>query len=101
VAYFAGPYFAGRRWRSVRRAKVALTGALVLATNAACYAQSCALCYTQVAGAGHRMVQGLRTGILVLIVPPMFMSAGITVLAYKKRNRTNDLKESDKSQNDW
>lgn len=84
-----------------RRAKVALTGALVLAANAACYAQSCALCYTQAAGAGHRFIQGLRTGILVLIVPPMFMSVGITVLAYRKRNRTNDEKESDKSGNDW
>lgn len=84
-----------------RRAKVMLTGALVLAANAACYAQSCALCYSQAAGAGHRFIQGLRTGILVLIVPPMFMSVGITVLAYRKRNRTNEEKESDKSGNDW
>ncbi len=83
------------------RAKVALTGAVVLATNAACYAQSCALCYTQAAAAGHRFIQGLRTGILVLIVPPMFMSVGITVLTYRKRNRTNEQKESDKPQNDW
>jgi hypothetical protein len=84
-----------------RRTKAILAGALVLATNAACYAQSCALCYTQAAGAGHKLIQGLRTGILVLIVPPMFMSVGITVLAYKKRNRTNGMKESDKSNNDW
>ena len=84
-----------------RRAKAALTASLVFAANAACYAQSCALCYTQAAGAGHKLIQGLRTGILVLIVPPMFMSVGITVLAYRKRNRTNDLKESDKSENDW
>lgn len=84
-----------------RRAKVALTAALILAANAACYAQSCALCYTQAAGAGHRFIQGLRTGILVLIVPGMFMSVAITVLAYKKRNRTNELKESEKSNNDW
>jgi hypothetical protein len=88
-------------FRLARRAKVALTGALVLAANSACYAQSCALCYTQAAGAGHRFIQGLKTGILVLIVPPMFMSVGITILAYKKRNRTNDQKESDKSENDW
>ena len=86
---------------SLRRFKVALTGALVLAANAACYAQSCALCYTQAAASGHRFIQGLRTGILVLIVPPMFMSVGITVLAYKKRNRTNDQKDSDKSGSDW
>ena len=47
------------------------------------------------------MIQGLRTGILVLIVPPMFMSVGITVLAYKKRNRTNDEQISERSGNDW
>lgn len=84
-----------------RRAKIALASALVFAANAACYAQSCALCYTQAAGAGHRFIQGLRTGILVLIVPPMFMSVGITVLAYRKRNKTADPALSDKSDNDW
>lgn len=84
-----------------RRTKLMLTATLVLAGNAACYAQSCALCYTQAAGAGHRFIQGLRTGILVLIVPPMFMSVGITVLAYKKRNRTNEEKGSDRPENDW
>jgi len=86
---------------SLRGVRIALTGALVLAANVACYAQSCALCYTQAAASGHRMIQGLRTGILVLIVPPMFMSVGITVLAYKKRNRTNDEKASQQSGDDW
>ena len=81
-------------------AKAAVAGAFVLASNAAAHAQSCALCYTQAAGAGHRFIQGLRTGILVLIVPPMFMSVGITVLAYRKRNRTNDKKTED-SANEW
>jgi hypothetical protein len=87
--------------RIARRGRAALTCAFILAANAAGYAQGCALCYTQAAGAGHRFIQGLRTGILVLIVPPMFMSVGITYLAYKKRNRTNNVKESDKSENDW
>jgi hypothetical protein len=90
-----------RGFHLVGRAKVALVGAIVLAANAACYAQSCALCYTQAAASGHRMIQGLRAGILVLIVPPMFMSVGITWLAWKKRNRTNDKPESEKSNNDW
>ena len=64
---------------------LALVG--VLAFSAACYAQTCALCYTQAASSGSRIIQGLRSGILVLVVPPMFMSIGITVLAYKKRNK--------------
>jgi hypothetical protein len=87
--------------RLARGARAAMVAALVFAANAAAYAQSCALCYTQAAAAGHRFILGLRTGILVLIVPPMFMSMGITVLAYRKRNRTNELKESEKSNNDW
>ena len=87
--------------RLVHRAKLALTGAVVFALNAACYAQSCALCYTQAAGAGHRFIEGLRTGILVLIVPPMFMSVGITILAYRKRNRTTDAKALDASGDGW
>jgi hypothetical protein len=87
-------------FKLVLSAKAALVGALVLASNAASYAQSCALCYTQAAGAGHRFIQGLRTGILVLIVPPMFMSVGITVLAFRKRNRTHD-KETQNSANEW
>lgn len=84
-----------------RRTKSVLIAMVVFAANAVCYAQSCALCYTQAAGAGHRFIQGLRTGILVLIVPPMFMSVGITVLAYKKRNRTNCEKRNWESENDW
>jgi hypothetical protein len=87
--------------RFARSTRAALVAALVLVSNASVYAQSCALCYTQAAASGHRFIQGLRTGILVLIVPPMFMSVAITVLAYRKRNRTNDLKESEKSTNDW
>jgi hypothetical protein len=83
-----------------RRLKAVIIGTLVLASNAAAHAQSCALCYTQAASAGHRLIQGLRTGILVLIVPPMFMSIGITVLAYRKRNRTNDQKLKS-SNSDW
>jgi hypothetical protein len=93
MKYLAVPNFA-------RSAKAALFSALVLTSNVAVHAQSCALCYTQAAGAGHRFIQGLRTGILVLIVPPMFLSVGITILAYKKRNRTND-KELDRSKDEW
>ena len=82
-------------------ARVALFLGLLVAAMSECQAQSCALCYTQAASASHRMIQGLRSGILVLIIPPMLMSVGITLLAYKKRNRTNDNRESRRSPNDW
>ena len=93
-------FFSSSRKRA-RWTRSMLAPALALSGNAVCYAQSCALCYTQAAGAGHRFIVGLRTGILVLIVPPMFMSVGITLLAYKKRNRTTDQTNSGKSANEW
>lgn len=83
------------------QARLVIAGLSISLTSAVAHAQSCALCYTQAAGAGHRFIQGLRTGILVLIVPPMFMSVGITWLAYKKRNRTNDKQQSGKSDSEW
>ena len=57
--------------------------------------QSCALCYTQAAASGARFIHSLRDGILVLMVPPMFMSVGITWLAYSKRNRFASQNEED------
>jgi hypothetical protein len=70
-----------------------------LILSAACYAQSCALCYTQAASSGNRIIRGLRSGILVLIIPPMFMSVGITWLAYRKRNQFR--RDANSSQEDW
>lgn len=71
-----------------------------LAANPACYAQSCALCYTQAASSGSRIIQGLRSGILVLIIPPLFMSVGITLLAYRKRNQFHRSSEQ-RDPRDW
>jgi hypothetical protein len=82
------------------RARIAIGALFLLASNVIGHAQSCAVCYTQAASSGHRFIHGLRTGILILIIPPMFMSVAITVLAYKKRNRTNDT-EGSQHTNDW
>jgi hypothetical protein len=54
------------------------------------FAQSCALCYSQAAGSGSRMIQALRSGILMLIVPPMLICVAITWMAYKKRHQFNE-----------
>jgi hypothetical protein len=53
-------------------------------------AQSCALCYSQAAGSGARLIQALRSGILVLVFPPMLICIGIAVMAYRKRNQFNE-----------
>jgi hypothetical protein len=65
----------------------ALAGSLLI--PALTWAQSCALCYTQAAGSGSRMIAALRSGIIVLAIPPTFICIGITWMAYKKRNQFN------------
>jgi hypothetical protein len=59
------------------------------------YAQGCALCYTQAAGLGSRMIAALRSGILILAIPPVLICGGITWMAYKKRDHFNDDRSND------
>ena len=82
----------------LRRAAIGLVGLAALASPIPAFSQNCALCYTQVASAGARFIEALRSGILVLIIPPMLMSVGMMVLAYRKRNQfKNDTPESDRA----
>ena len=55
------------------------------------FAQNCALCYTQAAGSGQRVIQALRGGILMLVAPPMLICIAIAVMTYRKRNRFNSV----------
>jgi hypothetical protein len=54
------------------------------------FAQNCALCYTQAAGAGARIAQALRSGIVILVLPPMLICIGLAVMTYRKRNQFNE-----------
>jgi len=54
---------------------------------ASAFAQNCALCYTQAAGAGTRIIQALRGGIIILVLPPILICTALTVMAYRKRNQ--------------
>jgi hypothetical protein len=36
------------------------------------------------------MIQALRSGILILVFPPMAICIAITIMAYKKRNQFNE-----------
>lgn len=74
--------------------------AVGLLAPALTFAQSCALCYTQAAGSGSRMIAALRSGILILAVPPTVICGGIAWMAYKKRNQFNDSDEVDRFEED-
>jgi hypothetical protein len=52
-------------------------------------AQGCALCYQSASASGPRMIQALRNGIVVLMIPPAFVCIGITWLAWRRRNLHN------------
>lgn len=77
---------------------------LVLALSIApvvAQAQNCALCYTQAAGSGSKLKAGLKSGILILIFPPMMICTGFIVTAYKRRNRFHQKAvESDEKKSD-
>jgi hypothetical protein len=73
--------------------RIAARGAALLTALAVpvfAYAQNCSLCYTQAAGSGSRMIAALKSGILILVAPPMLICLGIAWMAYKKRNQFNE-----------
>jgi len=78
---------------------IALVGLIILLAPVPAFAQSCALCYTQAASSGSRMIQALKSGILVLIAPPTFMSIGLFFVCYRKRNQTRD--DAEESDREW
>jgi hypothetical protein len=65
------------------------------------FSQSCSLCYTQAASAGTRMIQALRSGILILIVPPTLMSVGMIFIVYRKRNQVRRAEDAPDSDRHW
>ena len=81
--------------------RLALLLLLLLALSMPAWGQGCSMCYTQAASAGARMVQALRSGILVLIFPPMGICIGLMVMSYKKRNRFQDHGSEGKSDLGW
>jgi hypothetical protein len=88
--------------RTSRWAALALVGVVLLVLPLPAFSQSCALCYTQAASSGARMIQALKSGILILIAPPTAMSVGVIFVLYRKRNQ---YRQSDnaaaESRNGW
>jgi len=80
--------------RSLLRAIVLPGAALILVLSAVpAFSQGCALCYTQAASSGARMIQALKSGILILIVPPTLGSVGMIFVMYKKRDQVRHSDE--------
>ncbi len=93
-------------WRKIEILGIALAGLIILLAPVPAFAQSCALCYTQAASSGARMIQALRSGILILICPPTLGSIGVICVMYRKRNQVRQTgagtNESSKDERqDW
>jgi hypothetical protein len=80
---------------------VALLSLGALAAPPAAFSQSCALCYTQAASAGVQMIKALRSGILVLIVPPTLMSVCMIFIVRRKSNRFRREGDASDSSQEW
>lgn len=78
-----------------------LAGLILLVSPPLAFSQSCALCYTQAASAGARMIEALRSGILILVVPPTLMSIGMVFIVARKRNQFRQDDESLNSEQKW
>jgi hypothetical protein len=87
--------------RRLRLMGIALVGLAMVTLTPPAFSQNCALCYTQAASAGARMIEALRSGILVLIVPPTLMWLVIAAIAYSKRNQFKHADNSPESGYNW
>jgi hypothetical protein len=84
-----------RLWRKIGILGIVLAGLILLAVPVPAFAQSCALCYTQAASSGARMIQALRSGILILICPPTLGTVGMIFVMYRKRNQVRGTESGD------
>ena len=74
---------------------------LAIAAPIPVFSQSCALCYTQAASSGSRMIQALRSGILILIVPPTLGTVGLIFVVHRRTNQIRRDIDSNERGEDW
>jgi hypothetical protein len=77
----------GGHRKPINFAIMALVGLVLVTVPLPAFSQSCALCYTQAAASGQRMIEALKSGILILIVPPTLMTIFMIGILYHKRNQ--------------
>ena len=68
---------------------------VALGYSTAAWAQTCPMCYRAAAAAKAGAVHALRSGVLILMVPPVLIVGGITLLAIRGRDRFNDESETE------
>jgi hypothetical protein len=87
--------------KTFRMVTIALLGLVLVVLAPPAFSQSCALCYTQAASSGSQMIEALRSGILVLIIPPTLMWLVIAAIMYSKRNQFKRADNAAGSNSSW
>lgn len=75
---------------AVRTLKCAAACVAAVLTPSALFAQSCVMCYQSAAASGPRTIHALKVGILILMFPPLLITAGVVYLAYSRREKFNE-----------
>lgn len=70
----------------------AALGSCAVSTTA--WAQSCPLCYRAAAASKAGAVAALRSGILILMIPPVIIFGLVTLMAVRGRDRFIDSEEA-------
>jgi len=81
------PHFGKLKTPPICRVLIDLFGSwlVVLGAGHNLYGQSCAMCYTTVAGGGKSFMHALQGGIIVLLIPPVLLFSGLTILLFRWR----------------
>jgi hypothetical protein len=78
--------------KSVHYLKLGLVGLafLLLISPIDLHAQGCVMCYQSAAASGARFIHALKSGIVVIIIPPLLMTGAFARFVYRRRNLFND-----------
>ena len=90
--------------RAIRTYQLLALGLLALAVLVIplpAFSQGCALCYTQAASSGAKMIAALKNGILILVIPPTLGSIGMVFLVHRKRNQIRRDESGVESGQQW
>ena len=87
--------------KSLERVGIAVIVLVALTLPPQVFSQGCALCYTQAAASGARMIRALRAGIVILIIPPLSMCLGAIALAYRRRDQFHQADTRVEPGSDW
>ena len=85
----------------LRAITLAIFALLPVSAAVPAMSQSCALCYTQAASSGSKMIQALRSGILILIIPPTLGTIGLIVVVHRRTNQVRRDTNADQTGEDW